>query len=150
MKLTKTTLKNFKQHFLDYKDPVGVVFAEKHLGGYSELQRLLKFNWFSTEWTKWQEDLRAKIKSEALTRIQEISSEGSAQSLNAAKYLANGEYEETKNTKGRPTKEMIKGELKRQVEAVQAVNEDYKRMTGLPVTRLAGWNPVTVVQGGKQ
>ena len=139
-KITKKDLPNLKKAFMEVRDPIGFNFAESHLGGFDQLERLHKFVWFKREWDKWQKELRASIKAEALKRIQEIASEGSTQSLAAAKYLANGEYlDEASSKRGRPTKEEVTGELKRQVKAIEIRNEDYNRMTGL-----------TVVQGGKK
>lgn len=138
--IQKKDLPELRKKFLECQDPVGYKFAEKHLGGYEFLEKLLKTNWFKPHWTTWQEQLRAEIKSKALERIQEIAVEGSAQSLNAAKYLANGEYIDGIKTpgRGRPTKEEVSGELKRQVKALDVKQEDYSRMTAL-----------TLIQGGK-
>lgn len=137
-KLTKQNIYDFRKKFLELRDPIGFKFAEKYLSGYQELERVMKFSWFLEHWEEWQKELRAAIKSDALERIQEISVEGSAQSLNAAKYLANGEYLEDAPKRGRPSKAEVTGELKRNVKVIEELNEDYKRMTGL-----------TVVQGGK-
>jgi hypothetical protein len=136
----KKDLPELREKFLELNDPTGFKFAEKYLESYARLENLLTQGWFKNSWDDWQNELRARIKSEALKRIQEISEEGSAQSLNAAKYLANGEYLEGAGAKrGRPSKEEVSGELKRQVKAIDVLNEDFNRMTGL-----------TVVQGGKK
>jgi hypothetical protein len=150
-KFNKQKMAELKALFLKYEDPIGVEFGKEALGSFTDLQRFLTFKWFNEAWELWQTELRAIIKSRALQRIQEISQEGSAQSLNAAKYLANGEYiEGTGSKRGRPTKEEVTGELKRQVKAIDVLDEDFKRMTGLPTKWLAGETPVTVVQGGKK
>lgn len=137
----KKDLPELRKKFLEYKDPTGYKLAMEYFGDFKGLQRFLKQKYFKNIWDGWQEELRAEIKSTALARIQEIAQEGSAQSLVAAKYLANGEYIEGIDTKkrGRPTTEEVTGELKRQVKAVETRQNDYNRMTGL-----------TVVQGGKK
>lgn len=122
--------------FIEAGDPVGVKFAKKYLGGWDHFQALLKCTWFSKVYQEWQIELRANIKANALQKIQEISEEGSAQSLAAAKYLANGEYtEEGKASakRGRPSKEEVQGELKRQVKALTQAEEDFNRMTQFAV-----------------
>ncbi len=129
-KFTKYNAKEYRTKFLELKDPVGVKFAEKYLGGYMELERIMKFAWFKPYWDTWQKELRAILKSEALERIQAISAESSAQSLNAAKYLANGDYiEEGSAKRGRPSKDELSGELKRQVKLIDEIDQDIQRMT---------------------
>jgi hypothetical protein len=142
MKIFKKDLPRLRELFLEFKDPVGFKFAQQYLGGYPELEKLLKYRWFKSQWEQWQLELQASIKSKALERIQEISLEGSSQSLNASKYLANGEYLDTVKDKqrGRPTKEEVSGELKRKVQEVETVNEDYKRMQQ---------NTLHVITGGR-
>ncbi len=127
-----------RELFIQTGDTVGIKFANKYLGGWEHFQALLKCEWFSKAIQDWTIELKAMIKAKALERIQEIAEEGSAQSLQANKYLANEEYDEASSKRGRPTKEEVTGELKRQVKAVTQADEDYNRMTAF-----------TVVKGGK-
>jgi len=132
---------SLKQEFLKLGDVTGYKLAQKYLASYEHFKILIeKTPWFAEEFNLWVEELALKLKHEALERIKEISEEGSAQSLGASKYLANEEYN-TKVTKvrGRPSKEEIAGELKKEAKVASQTIDDFKRMTGL-----------SVVQGGKK
>jgi len=129
-----------RELFIELGDYTGYKLAKEYLGGYPHLERLLKCAWFAKCFNKWKEELFINTKAKALEKIVEISQTEGASALAASKYLANGEYLEGLETKrGRPSKEELKGELKRQVEAVSSTNEDFKRMTAF-----------TVVNGGKK
>lgn len=126
--------------FMEMRDITGIRFANKYLGGYDHLQKLLAVPWFKKEYDSWIQELRLIYRAEAIARIEEIQNEGSAQSLAAAKYLAELDSENKGASKrGRPSSEEVTGELKRAVRQEQTAKEDYNRMMGL-----------TVITGGKQ
>lgn len=131
----------FKDEFLRLRDATGVKLAHKYLASFEHLQRLLECHWFKSQWDLWVKELYAILKQEALERIEEISKEGSAQSLSAAKYIADmvsGESA-TPKKRGRPSSEEVSGELKNQVRQLTKAEEDYNRLTQ--------WN---VIKGGKK
>lgn len=129
----------FRDEFIKLRDVTGVKLANKYLEGYEHLQRLLEQSWFKDQYDMWVKIVYQTLKQEALERIVEISSEGSAQSLSAAKYIADmvsGEI--TPKKRGRPSSEEVSGELKKQVRQLSKAEEDYNRITN--------WN---VIKGGK-
>lgn len=125
-----------KSTFVEVGDPTGYKWAMLYLESYDHWLALLERKWFSDEVAEWQNELNAKIKANALQRINDISScENAATALAAAKYLAERGWE--KSSAGRPSKERLAGELKKLTQDAEDTNQDFNRL-GL-----------TVVQGGK-
>ena len=127
-----------RELFIATDDMTGFKLAQKYLGGWQHFQTLLKCKWFEAEFKKWTDELFVLQQSIALEKVREIAEGDGASALAASKYIANREWDKPQTTRGRPTKEEISGELKRQAEARTSKNDDYNRMTGF-----------TVVQGGK-
>lgn len=133
---------HLKTLYLDLRDITGLKMAKQHLAGWAHFQALLKCTWFQPIWKEWQAEMAAQMKSEAMEVIKTIMAEGTTQSFAAAKYIANEEYngkEGNTSKRGRPSKEEVEGELKKQVSKISKTEEDYNRMMGL-----------TVISGGKK
>lgn len=125
-------LVNARQTFIELRDPTGYKWAIKYLGSWDHWTYLLRSPWFQEAYEEWLQELKTIFKMEAIDRIKEIASEGSAQSFLASKYLASAEWEKAVRGPGAPSKAEMKGELKKAVQALTWEEEDAKRM-GLKV-----------------
>lgn len=116
-----------RKTFVSLGDPTGYKWAMMYLGDYEHWKVLLKCRWFRAAYEEWLNELKVKIRSEALDTIRLIASEGlPAQSLVAAKYLASFEWE--KASRGRPSKAELQGELKRAAEVLKVEDDDMERI----------------------
>ena len=88
---------------------------------------LEKCSWFREAHDKWQKELRMREKSQAIKKIKEIAESDSSQALAASKYLATADYDK-KDSRGRPSKAEIKGELKRSVRLIEEDAADGERI----------------------
>ena len=123
----KPGLVNGRTSFVELGDPTGYKWALKYLGDYDHWLKLCKCSWFQEALEVWQNELKQKVRADALETIRAISkSENQAQALPAAKYLAGYEWE--KGGRGRPSKEEVSGKLKEQVRLLEDEDEDYKRI----------------------
>lgn len=126
-----------RKTFVEERDITGYKWAMKYLHSWEHWERLQKCKWFVVEVQRWQEELRVLLRQEALAKIQEIAASGSPQAYQAAKFLANQEWDKPTRNRGRPSKEELKGELRDAARALSREEEDAERI-GL-----------TVINGGK-
>lgn len=118
---------NVRKTFVELGDPTGYKWAIKYLGDYDHWKALMKSKWFVEAYENWLNELKVKIRSEALDTIRLIAKEGQpAQALVASKYLASFEWE--KGTRGRPSKAEVQGELKRATALLAIENDDAERI----------------------
>lgn len=127
---------NARRTFVELRDPTGYKWATRYLNSYEHFTRLLTCPWFRDAVTEYVDEIKVLIRQEALAKLIEISQGDSSQAAMAAKYLANYDWEKNQH-RGRPSKEELKGELKRAASALTEEQEDAKRI-GL-----------TIIQGGK-
>lgn len=134
--IDKPGLINFRRMYVELGDPTGYKIANKLLEDYDHWMLLMKAPWFREAKAIWDQELDAKLKSEGMESIRIISNgiEGvsPAVQLQAAKYLANLEHRKgpvaEKGTRGRPTKEEVSGELKKQAEDTKTLEDDMARI----------------------
>lgn len=126
-----------RKSFIELRDPTGYLWSQKYLKSWDHFTVLLKAKWFEPEYTSWVEELKIILKQEALKKIADIASSESPQALPAAKYLAAAEWEKPAHGRGRPSKEVLRGELAKAVKALTIEEEDAQRIG------------FTVIQGGK-
>lgn len=120
-----------RKTFVELRDPTGRLWAEKYLGDWNHWLRLLKAPWFQAALEVWQAELREVLRAEAFQKIYSMMSDvNPAQALAAAKFIATEEID--KHRVGRPSKAVLKGELKREVEKFTVEDEDMERI-GLKV-----------------
>lgn len=120
-----------RKTFVEEGDPTGYKWAMKYLNeDYQHWQALMRTTWFPPYVEIWKEELEAKLRAEAITRIREISLEGGPSSLPAARFLATLDKELRRP--GRPSKQEIDKELKRNISALSMEKEDAERI-GLKV-----------------
>lgn len=122
----KPGLINARSTFVALMDPTGYRWAMKYLGSWQHFERLSKCTFFAEALDGWLEEIRIKQVSEAVNRIRAIAEDGSAQAINANKYLAEEGWK--KPNRGRPSKEALTGELKRQARVVAEHTEDALRI----------------------
>ena len=128
--------------FVELDDPTGYQWAKKYLGSFQHFEKLLESAWFKGVFTIWLKELQAKMRGEALANIAQIaSSEESTptQRLAAAKYLAERPYELADRkregaSRGRPSKEELKGHLKHLADVSEQTRQDFERI-GLTVIK---------------
>lgn len=107
--------------YMETADLTEYEFAVKHLGGWDHWTTLCNLTWFKPIVNKWREELFLRAQSAALRKVQESAAKGN---LVANRYLLERGWEPKKST-GRPSKEAIKSEAKRQQDEFM---EDYNRI----------------------
>ncbi len=118
---------NCRKTFIEFKDPTGAKWAEAYLEGVHHLNKLLGSTWFRDAFEDWVAELETLLQSEALEKIRAIASSSSPAAFQAAKYLAGREWKKEK--KGRPSKEAVRGALKREVDKLTQEDEDMARIS---------------------
>ena len=127
----RSGLINARTTFVNLRDPTGRKWALTYLGDWNHWLRLIKCNWFREAYDIWIVELNQQFKSEAVAVAYEImKGENGAQALAAAKFLTSEEYD--KQTRGRPSKQTLEGELKKAAQALTVEDEDLARI-GLKV-----------------
>lgn len=116
---------SLKKLYLEEEDITEYIFANKYLGGWSHWQRLQNNQQLAKEIDSWRTELELKLRAKALVRIKEQANKGS---YNAAKYIANKEWENTGSGKGRPSKADIKREREKQAKIFEQYEEDAHRL----------------------
>jgi hypothetical protein len=127
----KPGLINFGKEYIEYGDMTGYKMAKKYLENYSHWNLLMKTQWFQEAKRIWDEEIEARLFAESMETLVAISKGEGPQALQAAKFLAIKGYRTagTKaSTRGRPTKEQVEGELKREAEDAKTINDDFKRI----------------------
>lgn len=119
---------NCQTTFVELRDPSGYKWAMKYLGDFRHWERLYALDWFKDAVETWRQNLRLKLQSEALEKIQEIASGDSAQALAAAKYIAEEGWKSAPSTRGRPSKDEVDRNMKRLTQDAKVRNEDAERI----------------------
>lgn len=91
--------------YMDSDDPTEYTFAVNYLESWDHWQVLSGSAWFQPYAEKWRKDLEARTRSRAIKTIITKASDGSRESLSAAKYIA--EILGTKK-RGRPSAQEVK------------------------------------------
>lgn len=127
-------LVNFRKEYVRLGDPTGYKLAELYLEDYDHWQQLMKASWFVEAKAVWDIELDAKLKADAMQEIKKLVSDeevAPAVRLSAAKFMATGGHRakpEPKAKRGRPSKEEVEGELKREAELDRDFADDLKRI----------------------
>lgn len=111
-----------RKDFIECGDPTGIVFADKFLGGYDHWKAIKESKGLEEEIAKWEEELEARIRSDALRGIKGMS----VDSFQAAKFLMDRGWE--KRGAGRPTKEQIEKETRIQSKMKDSYSADIVRI----------------------
>ena len=127
-------LVNFRRVYVDLGDPTGYALSQRYLESYDHWLLLMKAPWFRDAKKVWDIELDAKLKSQGMNAIRNLSDGADdvspAVQLQAAKYLANLEHrkESKPSGRGRPSKEEVQGELKRTAAADKDISDDLARI----------------------
>ena len=138
-------LVNARATYISLMDVTGYSWAMKYLNSWTHWEKLIKCHWFREKVELWNEEIKTILKQQALQKITEIASGGSPQAYQAAKYLAQGDFDKPPHGRGRPSKEELRGELAKAARVLSQETEDAERI-GLRVVQ-GGLSPV--LQGGK-
>ena len=117
---------SIKQIYMQLSDPTEYEPAMAILGSWQHWQRLLTTSFFLPIVTQWREELEVKLRSQGVKKVIDSLGDGK-QGLSSAKWLADKGWEPVKS-KGRPTKEMVAGELKKQSRIQTTLKEDALRV----------------------
>jgi hypothetical protein len=135
--LIKFTLRNepvngypsLRQLYFEADDPTEYSFAIKHLGSIAQWDALCDCSWFRPFVTAWRREHELQYKAAALRRIREDADSGSKTSFAANRYLMEKGWEpKDGKSRGRPSKDEINAEAKRQAADVVRVEDDFSRV----------------------
>ena len=125
-----SSLINARKTFVELEDPTGYKWAEQYLESYDHFTRFLAASWFVEELDKWKEEIRIRLQSKSIDLVHKLLYDEDAPEgtrLSAAKYLAEEGWTK-KQSKGRPSKQAVKAELKRETAKQKALREDAERI----------------------
>lgn len=129
LNMEKDGLISFHDEYIQDADPTGYKTSTRLLGDFAYWKHLMKAGWFRDAVAQWDEELEAKLQSEALDKIREISRGDDPKALAAAKFLATKEYKKTGATKrGRPSKDELEGRLNQEAEEIKKLQDDAARI----------------------
>jgi hypothetical protein len=122
--------KSLYRLYMAERDPTEHRFATKYLEGWSHWLELCECTWFKPYIDAWRLELGIMIQSEALVNIFEEAIAPMGKNVFAAnKYLIEkGWIPKDTNTKGRPSKEMVKSEAIRIAKEEDRVTADFERL----------------------
>ena len=106
-------LPSIKQLYMAERDLTGYIFANKHLYDYEHFLKIKKGKILGEYFNKWEEELELLIRAEAVSNLVKMSETEGALGLQAAKFVSAKGWD--KAGKGRPTKEDIAKEAKKEV-----------------------------------
>jgi len=115
---------SLKKLYMATNDPTEYTVATKHLGGWAHWKRLRGNKSLAKHFDEWQEELNAKLTADGVLLTISIAKEGNT--FQAAKWLADSGWIEKKA--GRPSKESIEGEIKKQARDNDEFAEDLLRL----------------------
>lgn len=122
-----TILPSLHQLYVESGDPTEYLFALKAFGSFEHWEYIKSTSALDDYLPAWQRELKAKIEGEAILAARRVARDGEgAQALNAAKWLHS--VLQPKNTKGRPSKEEVTKEAKRQAQSKADLQDDIQRL----------------------
>lgn len=118
---------SLKRLYMSYDHTPGMEyeFAMDVFGSWDHWLKLQKSS-IKHEFKQWQEELRVKLKAEAIKAMITASRSDDARGVAAAKYLADEGYTNTK--RGRPSKEEITRTLKEEASGQRDLASDMERL----------------------
>lgn len=134
------TLKEWKEVYLEYRDPTGYKAAIQLIGSWKHWQTMLRNPRFREVIEEWNQELDILLEAESIQHLRTQASNGNT---TAAKFLAKKEYKEDssnvlKNNRGRPKKETPK-------DIADAIADETHATISADMERLG----LKVVAGGK-
>lgn len=115
--------------YMAKNDPTEYLFAMEYLDSWTHFNSLSQATFFQPFLIRWREELELRFRAEGLAKIHELASNGGREALQAAKYLADGNYTLKGRSKaGRPSKAQIDATAKEIIENRKREQEDYLRL----------------------
>jgi hypothetical protein len=129
---------NMRKEYLRDMDPSGYKTAVRLLESYEHWQMLLRTKWFAAAKEMWDKELAAKLEAEATDTLRGIMNDvgdnvKTSERITAAKALLGkaktiGKQPVESKGRGRPSKEEVEGELKREAQLNKEEQEDLARI----------------------
>ena len=120
--------KSMKKLYIFMEDVTEYDFAQTTLGSYKHWERLLESPIIRPHIEQWRKELNLKMKARAMKSIIKAATEDEKLSFQAMKYLADNEYLDTKSKRGRPSKDELKAELRKEVQTNKTLMDDAARI----------------------
>ena len=120
--------KSMKKLYIEMEDVTEYEFAQATVGSYKHWERLLDSPIIRPHIDQWRKELNLKLKARAMKSIIKAATEDEKLSFQAMKYLADNEYLDSKSKRGRPSKDEIKAELRKEVQSNQSLKADAERI----------------------
>ena len=114
---------SLKKLYLESNDPTEYKVSQ-HLGGWSHWKRLRGNKLLAKHLDEWKDELNIKLTAKGVSLAIQIATEGGT--FQAAKWLADTGWEKSKA--GRPSKEDVESELKKQTRESEDFGADILRM----------------------
>jgi hypothetical protein len=123
----------FRDWFLHFEDLSGYEVAMKFLGSKEHWDKMYNASeWFRDAVEEWKVELRARLAARAMEAIQAMVTDPDtppSQRLSAAKFVVDN-LTEKPDKRGRPSREVVSGQLKKEIETIKDSDADWERMTG--------------------
>lgn len=120
--------KSMKKLYVAMEDVTEYDFAQATLGSYKHWERLLESPIIRPHIDQWRKELNLKLKARAMRSIIKAATEDEKLSFQAMKYLADNDYLDKKNKRGRPSKDELKAELRKEVQTNKTLMDDAARI----------------------
>ena len=122
------TYRSMKKIYLEMEDVTEYEFAMATLGSFTHWETLCKSPWFKEHIDQWRKELNLKLKAKGMRSIIKAATIDENLSFQAMKYLADNQYIDKGGKRGRPSKEEVKAELKKEAEANKIFLDDAERI----------------------
>lgn len=120
--------KSMKRVYLEMEDVTEYDFAMSTLGSFKHWERVLESPMIRKHVDQWRKELNLKLKARAMRSIIKAATEDEKLSFQAMKYLADNEYLDKAGKRGRPSKEEVHAELRKEVESNRTFKDDAERI----------------------
>jgi hypothetical protein len=120
--------KSMKRVYLEMEDVTEYDFAMATLGSFKHWERVTESPILTKHITQWRKELNLKLKARAMRSIIKAATEDEKVSFQAMKYLADNEYLDKTGKRGRPSKEEVNAELRKEVESSKTFKDDAERI----------------------
>lgn len=122
------TYRSMKRIYLEMEDVTEYEFAMATLGSFTHWETLCKSSWFKEHIDQWRKELNLKLKAKGMRSIIKAATIDENLSFQAMKYLADNQYIDKGGKRGRPSKEEVKAELRKEAEANKVFLDDAERI----------------------
>lgn len=120
--------KSMKKLYVAMEDVTEYDFAQATLGSYKHWERLLESPIIRPHIDQWRKELNLKLKARAMKSIIKAATEDEKLSFQAMKYLADNDYLDKRGKRGRPSKDEVKAELRKEVQTSKTLQDDAARI----------------------